>query len=75
MAVNLILPEKKKRIRHLIPSYKKVYTVYQYDRVKFARIFKKIQSLSYKYGRHIFDKTNPYKVLQLCYLRDEKDNL
>ncbi len=75
MAVNLVLPEKKKRIRHTIPTYKKIYTVYQYDRVKFVRIFKKIQALAYKYGRHIFDNTNPYKVLQLCYLRDENGNL
>lgn len=74
MAVNVVLG-KKKRIRYTIPTYKKVYTVYQYDRVKFARIFKKVQELAYKYGRHIFDNTNPYKVLQLCYIRDENGRL
>ncbi len=74
MAVNLV-PEKKKRVRHTIPTYKKVYTVYGYDRVKFARIFKKVQALAYKYGRHIFDNTNPYKVLKLCYLRDKNGKL
>ena len=69
--------EKYKGIRahYNIPSYKKIYSVYQYDQEKFNKIWGRIQKLSFKYGRHIYDNTNPYRVLKLCYVRDEQGGL
>ena len=67
--------KKKKRVRHSIPTYKKVYTVYQYNRKKYSEIFKKARALAYKYGRHIFDNVSPYRVLNLCYIRDKNGKL
>ena len=76
MAANVVeLPVKKKRIRYKIPCYKKVYSVYQYDAVKYHRIYKKIQQLAIKYDENIFYRVNPYRVLNLCYLRDENNQL
>lgn len=63
------------RIRHAVPSYKKVYSVYQFDWFKYAKIWKQIQILSYKYDKNIHFRTNPYRVLQLCYVRDENNEL
>jgi hypothetical protein len=65
----------KKRIRYKIPTYKKVYSVYQYHRNKYSSIFKKIQALALKYNENIFYKTNPYRVLDLCYKRDNQGKL
>lgn len=59
------------RVHYIVPAYKKVYSVYQYDWYEYSQIFKKIQKLSFKYGVQIFDKTNPYKVLKLCYIKEE----
>lgn len=69
--------EKYKGIRahYNIPSYKKIYSVYQYDQEKFNKIWGRIQELSFKYGRHIYDNTNPYRVLKLCYVRDDLGGL
>ncbi len=63
--------QKKKRVRYSIPGYKKVYSVYQYDRLKYSAIFKRVQQLALKYSPEIFKKAAAYKVLALCYLRDE----
>ena len=65
----------KKRIRYKIPTYKKVYSVYQYHRNKYSNIFKKIQALALKYNENIFYKTNPYRVLYLCYKRNNQGKL
>lgn len=62
---------KKKRIRYKIPKYKKVYSVYQYDRQKYSSIYKKLHLLALKYSPEIFYRVNPYKVLKLCYIKDE----
>ena len=73
MAVNSDnIPVKKKRIRYKIPCYKKVYSVYQYNQSKYFKIYKKIQELALKYDNQIFYKTEPYKVLNLCYTRNKK---
>lgn len=66
---------KNKRIRYAIPTYKKVYSVYQYDRSKYSKIFKKLQALALKYDSNIFYRTNPYRVLDLCYKLDKKGKL
>lgn len=66
--------KKKKRIRSPIPSYKKVYSTYQYDRNKFAQIYKRIQKLALIYDYNIFYRTNPYRVLDLCYQLDQTGN-
>lgn len=63
---------KKKRIRYIIPTYKKVYSVYQYNRHKYSKIFKDIQKLALKYDLDIFNRTSAYKVLDLCYCRDKQ---
>ena len=65
----------KKRIRNKVPVYKKVYSVYKYDRLKYTKIFKNIQKVSLRYSSDIFKNTNPYKVLRLCYLRDKNGKL
>lgn len=65
----------KKRIRPLVPSYKKVYSPYQYDWDKYASIYKKIQELAIKLNNpQIYHRVNPYRVLDLCYLFDENGN-
>ena len=58
---------KKKRIRYSIPCYKKVYSVYAYNRRKYGRIYKRLQGLAYRYDKSIFYRVNPYNVLKLCY--------
>ena len=64
-----------KKLRQLIPSYKKVYTVYQYDREKYSRIYKKLQKAAIKCkDASIFHRVSPYRVLDLCYIRDEDGN-
>lgn len=65
----------KKRVRYQIPTYKKVYSVYQFDLIKYHRIFKKVQQLALKYDVNIFYRTSPYKVLNLCYIRNKKNEL
>ena len=69
------MPKKKKRIRYEIPSYKKVYSIYQYDQQKYMNIFEKVQKLANKYSPKIFYNTNPYKVLKSCYIKDYEGNL
>ena len=59
-----------KRIRYQIPYYKKVYTVYQYRRNTYSKIFKQIQALALKYDHNIFYRTSAYRVLDLCYKLD-----
>lgn len=67
---------QKKRIRYAIPKYKKVYAVYQYDRKQFARIYKKLRALAITLNdASIYERVNPYRVLSLCYIRDERGNL
>lgn len=60
------------RARFNIPAYKKVYTVYQYKRNLYSKIFKRIQALAYKYDHKIFHRTSAYRVLDLCYKLDSK---
>ena len=60
-----------KKEKKEVPSYKKVYSVYQYDRLKYAAIYKKIQKAALKYDHSIFTRTSPYRVLRLCYVKDE----
>lgn len=64
--------ECKKKISQLVPSYKKCYTVYQYDRKKYSQIFKRLQQIAIKQNdARIFHRVSPYKVLDLCYIRGE----
>ena len=65
----------KMRIHYVIPTYKKVYSLYVFDWFKYAKIFKRVQQLAFKYGKHIWDNTSPYRVLNLCYIRDELGEL
>lgn len=59
----------KKRIRPLVPSYKKVYATYQFDWEKYAMIYKKVQNLAIKFNdKEIYNRVNPYRVLDLCYV-------
>ena len=70
-------PEEKKkfkdiRARYNIPYTKKVYSVYQYDKKKYNGIWARLQELSFKYDKNIHYNTNPYRVLDLCYVRDNE---
>ena len=61
-----------KKTSQLVPSYKKCYTVYQYDREKYGRIYRKLQKVSIKLNdASIFHRVSPYRVLDLCYIRGE----
>lgn len=61
----------KKRVRKEIPTYKKVYSVYQYDREKYMSIWAKIRKLALKFDNPtIFFNVNPYSVLRHCYIKD-----
>ena len=63
--------EKKKRIRYLIPTYKKVYSIFQYDQQKYMDIWKRIRELAIKLNKpSIFFDVSPQKVLRLCYIRE-----
>lgn len=62
---------KKKRVRYKTPTYKKIYSAYIYDQDKYSAIFKRVQQLALKYSPEIFKKARAYKVLDLCYIRDE----
>lgn len=67
---------KKTRVHYEIPRYRKVYSAYQYDWVKYAHIYKKLQVLAIKYGdKNIFWRVNPYNILKLCYLKDKNGKL
>lgn len=57
----------KKRIRYKIPCYRKVYSVYAYNRSKYGKIYKRLQQLALRFDASIFYRVNPYRVLQLCY--------
>ena len=64
-----------KKANQLVPSYRKCYTVYQYDREKYGRIYKRLQKVAIKLNdATIFYRVNPYKVLEHCYIRDEDGN-
>lgn len=63
------------RLHKDIPTFKKVYHIYQYNRKKYTTIWGKINKLSLKYGKHIFDRTSAYRVLDLCYIRDKQGKL
>lgn len=58
---------KKKRIRYKVPTYKKFYSIWQYDRLKFRELLnillKDKNSSLYK---------NQWEILEVCYMRDEK---
>lgn len=60
--------EVKKRIRYKIPTYRKIYSLYVYNRPKYGKIYKKLQKLALKYNEAIFYRVNPYNVLRLCYV-------
>ena len=64
-----------KKLSQLVPSYRKCYTVYQYDREKYSRIYKKLQKAAIKLNdASIFYRVSPYRILDLCYIRDEDGN-
>ena len=63
--------DRPKRIRYKIPNYKKVYSVYVYDREKYYRIYKKLHAVATERDENIYKRVNPYRVLQLCYVYKE----
>lgn len=67
--------QAEKRIRKTIPTYKKVYSLYQYDRAKYMTILFNVHSLAIKYNQKIYYRLNPYRVLNLCYLKDKNNEL
>lgn len=65
------MADLKKRIRYKIPSYRKVYSLYVYNRSKYSRIYKRLQKLALLYDSNIFYRVNPYSVLRQCYVYKE----
>ena len=83
--INKNIKQRKYRgycIRSQLPTYKKFYSVYQYNRAKFAKIYKRLGELALKLNNDdIFNNVSPYRVLNLCitkkdgivqYIGDEK---
>lgn len=57
----------KKRIHYKIPKYKKIYSVWQYNKPKYNKIYGRLQKLAIKYNnKNIYYKVNPYDVLRIC---------
>ena len=53
------------------PTYKKVYSVYAYDRVKYMAIWARIKKLAERFNNiEIFNRVSPYRVLKLCYIKE-----
>lgn len=64
-----------KRIRYAIPTYRKCYAVYAYDREKYMNIFRKLRKLAIKYNdKEIYFKADIYKILNHCYFRTKNGN-
>lgn len=57
--------------QNYIPPYKAIYSLYKYDKQKYRGIFIRLRELAYKYNEGIFYRVNPYKVLDLCYLKED----
>lgn len=70
MSAQLENLQQKRKVRYAIPTYKKIYSAYVYDQPKYNKIFKKIQQLALKYDEEIFKRTERYRVLRLCYVRE-----
>lgn len=70
---NLLLQDSpRKRVRYKIPTYKKVYSVYQYDREKYSAIWNKLHRLALRLNNaKIFFGVNPYSVLRHCYIKED----
>lgn len=68
------LPRKlKKRIRYKIPTYIKFYSIYQYDRLMFRELLN--EWLRSKEGINRTPETlkkEQRRILDICYVRDEK---
>lgn len=62
---------KHKRKRYKIPTYRKVYSLYVYNRSKYSTIYKRLQKLALRFDADIFYRVNPYNVLRLCYVYKE----
>lgn len=71
ISMEAILKTTKKRVRYKIPSYRKVYSLYVYNRAKYGKIYKRLQKLALQYNDNIFYRVNPYNVLRLCYVYKE----
>ena len=72
---NIELPAVKKRVRYLVPTYIKFYTVYQYDRLKFTALLK--EWLKTDEGKNRTLKTLKQKqeeILEKCWILDDKGN-
>lgn len=68
-----LIENLKKIDNNNIPvSYKKVYSIFQYDKVKYAGIYIKLQRLSLKYDYRIVERARKSKILKLCYVKDEQ---
>ena len=57
---------KKKRVRYKIPTYKKFYSIWQYDRDMFRRIL----NMKLKRYKCIRQDLTQKEMLEICYIRD-----
>jgi hypothetical protein len=68
--------KKRDRYNDGILDYKKVYSLFQYDQVKYMLIWKKLKDLSLKLQKpSIFERVSPYDVLRLCYLKEDGEKI
>lgn len=67
---------KRERPNDGILDYKKVYSLFQYDQVKYMLIWQKLKDLSLKLNKpSIFERVSPYDVLRLCYLKEDGEKI
>lgn len=62
------VPDKKKRIRYKIPTYKKFYSLYRYDRQLFRELLN-------KQLRGEESPLSQKELIDICLLRDNEGNL
>ncbi|MCM1003598.1 MAG: hypothetical protein NC408_04580 [Candidatus Gastranaerophilales bacterium] len=71
-------PKEGQRIHYDIPTYKKVYSVYQFDWNRYVRFFRTLRFRAYKTldnkglesAQRYWDKINPYEIINRCIILD-----
>lgn len=72
-------PVKEGRIHYEFPTYKKVYSVYQFDWNKYTRFWRTLRHRAYNIlntsgitlAQHYWDSINPYLIISRCFILDE----
>lgn len=72
-------PIKEGRVHYEFPTYKKVYSVYQFDWNKYTRFWRTLRYRAYKIlntrgmvpAQRYWDSINPYTIIKRCFILDE----